>query len=125
MAKIQEIENNRLNVIGEGTAIQGDIQSNGDIRIDGTLKGNLDTKGKLVVGTSGKISGEVQCRNCEVSGGLDGKITVTELLSLKSSAKVKGDIITNKIAIEPNAIFTGTCNMDGGLSNKNGTETKK
>jgi cytoskeletal protein CcmA (bactofilin family) len=125
MAKTQEIENNRLNVIGEGTAIQGNIQSSGDIRIDGTLKGNLDTKGKLVVGTSGNISGEVQCCSCEVSGGLDGKITVNELLILKSSANVKGDIITNKIAIEPNAIFTGTCNMDGGLPNTNGTKTKK
>ncbi len=114
MAKAQEVEHNRLNVIGEGTSIQGDIQSNGDIRIDGELKGNLTTQGKLVIGTQGKIQGEIQCKNAEVSGGIDGKITVNELLALKASAKVKGDIITKKLAIEPNAIFSGTCQMDAG-----------
>lgn len=123
MAKAQEVEHNRLNVIGEGTSIQGDIQSNGDIRIDGELKGNLTTQGKLVIGTQGKIQGEIQCKNAEVSGGIDGKITVNELLALKASAKVKGDIITKKLAIEPNAIFSGTCQMDAGqpgLTSKHG-----
>lgn len=114
MAKAQEVEHNRLNVIGEGTSIQGDITSNGDIRIDGSLKGNLTTQGKLVLGTSGNIQGEVQCKNAEVSGSLEGKITVNELLSLKASAKVLGDIITKRLAIEPNAVFSGTCQMDAG-----------
>ena len=121
MARTQEIEHNRLNVIGEGTSIQGDIQSNGDIRIDGSLVGNLSTQGKLVIGNSGKITGDIQCKNAEISGGIEGKITVAELLSLKASAKLHGDIITKKLAIEPNAVFTGTCKMDSGSAVKNGS----
>lgn len=112
MAKVQEVEHNKINVIGEGTVIKGDISSNGDIRIDGSLTGNLATQGKLVLGASGEILGEVECKNAELSGKLDGKIAVNELLSLKASAKVRGDIVTKRIAIEPNAIFTGTCQMD-------------
>ncbi len=108
-----EIENKAINIIGTGTSIVGDITSDGDIRIDGTLSGNLSTKGKVVIGTSGKIKGEVNCKNSDVSGKLEGKATIKELLTLKSSCKIIGDITTNKIAIEPGAVFTGTCNMDG------------
>ena len=76
MARTQEIEHNRLNVIGEGTSIKGDIQSSGDIRIDGILEGNLDTRGKLVIGNSGNINGDVKCKNAEVSGKIKGKIRI-------------------------------------------------
>jgi cytoskeletal protein CcmA (bactofilin family) len=127
MAKTQEVEHNRLNVIGEGTSIQGDIQSNGDIRIDGVLKGNLTTQGKLVIGGNGMIQGEIQCKNAEINGNIEGKITVNELLTLKASATVQGDMITKKLAIEPNAIFSGTCQMDAGQpshTSKHGKEQK-
>jgi cytoskeletal protein CcmA (bactofilin family) len=117
MAKTQEIEQNRLNVIGEGTSITGDIKTNGDIRIDGFLEGNLSTQGKLVIGNNGKIQGEIECKNAEVAGNIEGKIIVNELLSLTSTAKLTGDIITKRLAIEPNAVFTGTCKMDGGQPN--------
>ena len=116
MARTQEVEHNKLNVIGEGTSIQGNIQSTGDIRIDGSLEGNLNTKGKLVIGTSGNIKGDIECKNAEVSGVIEGKLNVKELLSLKATAKLFGDIITKKLAIEPNAIFTGTCKMDGAMA---------
>lgn len=112
MAKIeQESGSNTLNIIGTGTLIKGEILCDGDIRIDGGLNGNLTTKGKVVVGTSGNVNGEINCKNSDISGKVDGKIKVSELLSLKATAKISGDIITNKLAIEPNAIFTGTCNM--------------
>lgn len=111
------IDNASINLIGNGTHITGDITSNGDVRIDGVLKGNISTAGKLVVGASGKIEGNVQCQNADVSGEIQGKITVSEMLSLKSSAKILGDIITGKIAIEPNANFTGTCNMGAVVKN--------
>jgi len=115
MAKNVENEfvTSSINIISAGTTITGDIISDGDIRIDGTLKGTLVTKGKIVVGTTGVISGKINCKNSEISGNVEGKINVNELLSLKSSAKVVGDIITNKLAIEPNAVFSGTCNMKG------------
>ncbi len=120
-----EIENKAINIIGTGTSIVGDITSDGDIRIDGTLSGNLSTKGKVVIGTSGKIKGEVNCKNSDISGKLEGKVAVKELLTLKSSCKIIGDITTNKLAIEPNAVFTGTCNMDGNTPPINNVKPKE
>lgn len=106
-----------INLIGNGTNIVGDINSNGDIRIDGTLKGNLTISGKLVVGPTGKIEGNINCQNADISGDINGKVTVSELLALKATAKILGDIITGKISIEPNATFTGTCNMGAVVKN--------
>ena len=111
MAKYNETDNNSINLISPGTDITGDIKSNGDIRIDGTLKGNLNTKGKLVIGPTGKICGEVICKNSEVSGIVEGKIIVGQLLTLKASSKILGDIATLKLSIEPGAIFSGNCKM--------------
>ena len=100
-----------INLIGVGTEITGDVNSNGDIRIDGTLKGNLKTAGKVVIGETGKVKGEIKCKNSDVLGEINGKIKVEELLSLKATAKIYGDIATKKLAIEPGSEFTGNCNM--------------
>lgn len=100
-----------VNIIGVGTIITGDIQSKGDIRIDGTLKGAVKTTGKVVVGKAGIIEGDVECNNADVAGTLNAKISVDELLALKATAKLTGDLITNKLAIEPGAAFTGHCSM--------------
>ena len=114
MAKIeQESGSNTFNQIVSGTVIKGEVISDNDIRFDGTLNGNLTTKGKIIIGATGVINGEINCKNSDIFGKVEGKIRVSELLSLKSTAKISGDIITNKLAIEPNAIFTGTCNMGG------------
>jgi cytoskeletal protein CcmA (bactofilin family) len=102
-----------VNIIGAGTSIEGDINTNGDMRIDGSLTGTINVKGKLVVGPSGTVEGEIICQNADISGTIKGKIGVAELLSLKSSSKLNGDIITNKIAIEPGAAFSGSCSMGG------------
>jgi cytoskeletal protein CcmA (bactofilin family) len=113
MAKNNSTENSStINFLGAGTFIIGDIKSNGDFRIDGNLKGSINSKGKVVVGTSGKIDGEIICQNADISGDITAKIVVHELLTLKASAKLNGDIFTNKLAIEPGAKFTGTCNMN-------------
>ena len=111
MAKFNEPDNTTINLISNGTEITGDIKSNGDIRIDGSLNGNLNTKGKVVIGTTGKVKGEVICKNSEVSGILEGKITVGQLLNLKASSKINGEIVTNKLSIEPGAVFSGNCKM--------------
>ena len=100
-----------INMIGAGTVITGDIQSKGDIRVDGTLKGSINTSGKVVLGKDGVIEGDVVCTDADVSGTIKAKISVTQLLSLKSTAKLNGDIITNKLSIEPGASFTGSCSM--------------
>jgi len=125
MAKFNETDNTTINLISIGTEITGDIKSNGDIRIDGSLKGNLNTKGKVVIGPTGKVNGEVICKNSEVSGFLEGKITVGQLLNLKAASKILGDIATSKLSIEPGAIFSGTCKMNNNDNNGGGTTTKE
>ena len=100
-----------INMIGEGTTITGDIKSKGDIRVDGSLKGSIETEGKVVVGQGGIVEGDVVCKDADVAGNLKAKITVSQLLSLKSSAKLNGDIVTNKLSIEPGATFSGSCSM--------------
>lgn len=114
MAKIAEAENtNKINMIGVGTTIEGSISSSENIRFDGNLVGNLSTKGKVFVGQSGKVTGEIRCKNCEIEGVVDGKVVVEELLSLRSMSKLFGEIKTGKLAIEPGATFTGKCDMGG------------
>jgi cytoskeletal protein CcmA (bactofilin family) len=125
MAKILETENNVINQIGVGTEIVGDVTTNGDIRIDGLLKGNLKTKGKLVIGETGSIKGEITCKNSVVEGIVDGKISVSELLTLKATSSLKGDIDTRRLAIEPGAKFTGHCNMSQDTASSNVHETEK
>lgn len=125
MAKENGSETPSVNLIGAGTVIQGDITTNGDIRIDGALTGSISVKGKLVIGVSGSVDGEIICQNADISGGIKGKVTVSELLTLKASAKLTGDIITNKIAIEPGAVFSGSCSMGGVIKDIKGERTEK
>jgi cytoskeletal protein CcmA (bactofilin family) len=106
----------RLNRIVEGTVIQGEIISDSNIRIDGKVKGIVTTKGRLVVGANGSVEGEIMCQNADIEGVINGTIKVDDLLSLKSTAKIVGDIITNKLAIEAGADFSGTCNMSGNVA---------
>ena len=131
MAKFNEPDNTTINLISTGTDIFGDVKSSGDIRIDGTLTGNLNTKGKVVIGPTGKVKGEVICKNSEVAGLIEGKIIVGQLLNLKATSKINGDIITSKLSIEPGAVFTGNCKMSesedngGGIPNSKGREPDK
>ena len=112
-------EGSAINLIGNGTQITGDINSTGDVRIDGTLFGNITLQGRLVIGHNGKIEGNVTCQNADVSGEIKGKLNVNETLVLKNTSKILGDIVTGKIAIEPGALFTGTCNMGAIVKNIN------
>ena len=111
MAKNITMETPTINMIGKGTIIKGDIKSDGDFRIDGTLNGSINSNGKIVVGQTGIIEGEINCQNADISGAVKATIKVRELLSLKSSSRVNGEVYTGKLAIEPGAKFTGTCNM--------------
>ena len=111
MAKFIENEPNSHNTITVGTEITGDISSNGDIRLDGVLNGNVNAKGKLVVGESGRVKGVINCKNSDIYGYVEGKINVTELLALKATCEIIGDILTNRLAIEPGCRFTGNCKM--------------
>ena len=114
-----------INMVGIETIINGDIQSKSDIRIDGILKGSVNTKGKLVVGSSGVVEGDVVCENADISGEIKAKITVSQLLSLKSTSKLNGDIITNKLSIEPGASFSGSCSMGAVIKDIKHTEKQE
>lgn len=111
MAKTMEIENSPINIITDGTIIKGDIVASGDFRLDGKLEGNIQLNGKLVVGDSGVVNGNVLCQNANIIGTVNGNLSVKELLSLHSTARVRGDILINKLSIEPGAVFSGKCRM--------------
>ncbi|UKN00370.1 polymer-forming cytoskeletal protein [Paracrocinitomix mangrovi] len=103
----------QLNRIVEGTSIKGDVITDSNFRMDGFLEGTLRTTGKLVVGTTGRIEGEILCANADIEGEVVGNITVDGLLILKATAKVKGNIVAGKIGVENGAAFNGNCAMGG------------
>ena len=100
-----------INLIGQGTTIEGEIKSQGDIRIDGTIIGSVFSKSKVVVGATGQVQGDITCQNADISGLVKGKTTVMEMMFLKSTGRVNGDISTGKLVVEVGASFTGNCNM--------------
>jgi cytoskeletal protein CcmA (bactofilin family) len=112
MSKPKETEVPSINLLSLGTVVKGEIKLNGDFRIDGMFIGSINCKGKIVVGASGVIEGEIICQNADFSGEVKATVKVSELLTLKESAKFTGDITTNKLAIEPGAKFSGQCVME-------------
>jgi cytoskeletal protein CcmA (bactofilin family) len=112
MAKENNVPNLQvINLIAAGTKITGELVSDGDIRIDGELSGNLESKGRLVIGASGIVEGDIRCKSCEIAGTQKGRLFITELLTLKASSNITGDMVTGKLSIEPGAVFKGTCTM--------------
>jgi len=112
MAKNREPEMPAINLLGAGTVVKGEINVNGDFRIDGALIGTIQCKGKVVVGPTGSIDGEIRCQNADFSGEVKATVKVSGLLALKETARFSGEITTGKLAIEPGAKFSGTCAME-------------
>ncbi|NQW35503.1 MAG: polymer-forming cytoskeletal protein [Flavobacteriales bacterium] len=118
------------NIIGKGTSITGDLVSEGDFRIDGTVEGTIKTSGRVVIGKEGKVSGTVECNFADIEGDFIGKIIVNQLLTLKATSTITGETIIGTLAVEPGATFVNTtCTMKGTVKelNKNGQskQTKK
>ena len=111
----EPVNTGKINSIMEGTSIEGEIKSDSNIRIDGRVKGTINVRGRLIVGASGLVEGDVTCQSSDIEGTVNGKISCQDLLSLKATAKLTGDINTKKLAIEPGAVFTGNCIMGGGI----------
>ena len=105
-----------LNIIGQGTRITGDLVSNGDFRVDGAIEGNVKVGQRLVIGGTGKILGNIEADSATIAGHIKGNITVKNVLDLKPTAKLDGDIITNKMVIESGAQFNGRCTMNVAVS---------
>lgn len=104
------------NVLAHGTKIIGEVVSDGDFRIDGFIEGSINAKGRVVIGKEGKVKGQITCANAEVEGCLSGTIVVDELLSLKSTAKVSGEVTIGKLAVEAGAKFDAKCVMSKNIN---------
>lgn len=103
----------KTNRIVEGTTIKGDIESVADFRLDGHLIGNFNSKGKLVIGPAGSVTGDINAQNVDVEGKVEGKIVVEDILNVKANAVINGEVLCGKLSVEPGAKFTATCTMKG------------
>lgn len=107
----------KTNRIVEGTAIKGDIISQADFRLDGELVGNFQTKGKIVIGPAGSVTGDIICKNADIEGMFNGKIQVTEILNVKNKASIYGEVECGKLSVDPGADFSASCKMKNNSKN--------
>lgn len=101
----------KTNRIVEGTTIKGDIISQADFRLDGELIGNFQSKGKIVIGPAGIVTGDIICKNADIEGKFNGTIQVSEILNVKHKASIYGEVICGKLSVEPGADFSASCKM--------------
>ncbi len=109
-ARITEISNSS-NTISKDTSIDGNVETTGNLRIEGRIKGNIRARSKVVLGTSGEVDGKVFAQTADIEGTIKGTVQVEGMLTLKSTANIKGDIKTGKLAMEAGAVFDGKCKM--------------
>jgi cytoskeletal protein CcmA (bactofilin family) len=98
-------------LIGAGTTIKGDLTSNGDVRIDGTLIGNINGSAKVLIGSEGVVQGDIEGQQADIQGKVTGKLQIRELLNLRGDAIIRGNIHAGKLQIEPSVTFNGQCHM--------------
>ncbi len=110
------------NIVAQGTKMMGDFNSEGDFRIDGTIEGNINTTGKVVVGKAGLIKGTLNGTDAYFEGKFSGKLALSGTLTLKSSAHIEGEVVVGKLAVEPGATFNVTCVMKGTVKGINNGE---
>lgn len=113
MAKSNETEGVMRNHLAAGTEVKGDIITQGDIRIDGKVTGSITSKGKLVVGNTGVIEGEVNCVTGNISGSIQGVVVVSEMLKVQATGKLSGEITYGKLSVEPGAELEGKLAISG------------
>jgi cytoskeletal protein CcmA (bactofilin family) len=102
-------------IIGAGATIKGDLESNADIRIDGTLIGNITAKAKIIIGPDGTLVGDLHGNQADILGKVSGKIRVDDLLQVRGKASIQGDIYAAKLHLEPSATFNGQCFMGANI----------
>lgn len=110
-----------LNALVKGTVVEGTVRCDSDLRVDGTIKGKLTCKAKVIIGPTGVIEGEIQCQNAVIEGRFKGILKVSELLNVRETAEVDGEITTNKLLVQSGARFNVSCKMELGGSTPNGT----
>ena len=109
-AGVEELAS-KNNQIEKGTIIKGDVHTQGNIRIDGDIEGNIISEAKVVLGGKSLVSGNLKAVTAEISGEVKGIVEISDHLILKPTAVINGDIITNKMTVEPGAVFNGGCKM--------------
>lgn len=109
--RVAEEISNSSNTIGKGTFLEGNVETYGNIRIEGKVTGNVKSKSKIALGPSSQVNGNLTSQNADIEGEVKGKIEVSELLVLKATAVINGDIVTGKLVVEPGAVFNGSCRM--------------
>ncbi|HYC28254.1 MAG TPA: polymer-forming cytoskeletal protein [Chitinophagaceae bacterium] len=102
---------NSATLISAGTSLKGDVKSGNDLRIDGTIHGNIKCSAKIIIGPSGLVEGNIEGANADIIGKVKGNVTVKELLQLKEQGNIDGNIIATKLQIDPTAVFNGKCQM--------------
>lgn len=116
-----------LNSLVKGTSVEGTIKSQSDIRVDGTIKGNLNCEAKVIIGPSGFIDGEIKCKNAVIEGRFEGILSVAELLHIRESANVRGEVTYGKLVVQSGAVINGSWKVigqDANGSSKNKKESK-
>ncbi|MBO7501991.1 MAG: polymer-forming cytoskeletal protein [Paludibacteraceae bacterium] len=111
MAQQQQNMGTLFNALTAGSKITGTIEADSDIRVDGTIEGDVKCTGKVVIGEQGLVHGNIQCQNAEIMGRLNGTAVISQTLALRATGAIQGDIQTGILIVEPNAIFNGTCSM--------------
>ncbi len=106
-----------LNALVKGTVVEGTVRCDSDLRVDGTIKGKLTCKSKVIIGPTGVVDGEIECQNAVIEGRFKGKLTVSELLNVRETAEVDGEISTNKLLVQSGARFNVSCKMEVGKTN--------
>lgn len=107
----EKSSSNSATLISSGTILKGDVKSENDLRIDGTIHGNVRSSAKIIVGPSGFVEGNIEGANADITGKIKGNITVKELLQLREKCNVEGNINATKLQIDPTAVFNGKCQM--------------
>ena len=125
MAKAADLEGGSRNHIAQGTKIKGDVETEGDLRIDGTLEGSIISKGKLVVGSTGEVKGEIKCVNANISGKVQGQMVVAEMLAVTASGHFSGDMTYGKMSVEPGAQLEGTFTIAGKMKDISSNDKRR
>lgn len=113
MGTPQSFDTNAIDRIAEGTTLEGSVNSSRSIRVDGKVKGSIICAGRVVVGKTGIIEGEVECDSADVEGTLNSTVKVNGLLELKATAIINGDSQVGKLKVDPGAEINGNLDMGG------------
>jgi len=113
---------NGTTLISAGTQVKGDINSNGDLRIDGTIIGNITSAAKIIIGASGVVEGDISGNQADIVGKVSGNIRAKELLQLRGESVVTGNLYAGKLQVEPSATFNGQCHMGANVVEMNNNE---